>query len=195
MTVATSLPAGRRHPPRPAAVAAGHGMAVTSSTRRSAGTGAGSSPLTGSSARSPPSHLARSFDHAPPCLPHRSSPASAAPSTDAGEEPAGQPDRRNRSRPRPAGRSAPSSHSHSSSARSPGYSSRAFPSIAAASLTTASRSVPELLPARVLVRRARSTRRNPGCKQRRRIFGVGHRRSVSRSVRSASRRLPRRRRS
>ena len=39
--------------------------------------------------RSPPSRLARSFDHSPPSLPHRSSPASAAPSADAGEEPAG----------------------------------------------------------------------------------------------------------
>src|SRR6478672_7517362 len=65
-------------------------MAVTSGhTRRSAGTGAGSSPLCREARRrSPASRLARSLDHSPPSLPHRSSPASAAPSTDAGEEPA-----------------------------------------------------------------------------------------------------------
>jgi hypothetical protein len=44
--------------------------------------------MTGSSAPSPPSRLARSLDHSPPSLPHRSSPASAAPSAGAEEEPA-----------------------------------------------------------------------------------------------------------
>jgi hypothetical protein len=44
--------------------------------------------MTGSSAPSPPRRLARSFDHSPPSLPHRSSPASAAPIANAGEEPA-----------------------------------------------------------------------------------------------------------